>query len=99
MKQWFRGGFSFMIFKDKNYTDIIWSYSSNGQEYNRFAIEFWIFFDYDNDLFYDTFEIRDELSASLLIHLLTSIKFAIGQMRQNILLLFLIAHVTEYLLG
>ena len=28
-----------MIIKDKNYTDIIWSYASNGQEYNRFNDE------------------------------------------------------------
>lgn len=61
-----RGAFSFMIIKDKNYTDIIWSYASNGQEYNRFAIEFWTFFDYDTDLFYDTFEIRDECNDELI---------------------------------
>lgn len=55
-----------MIIKDKNYTDIIWSYALNEREYYQFAKEFWTFFDYDIYLFYDTFEIRDECNYELI---------------------------------
>ena len=49
-----------MIVRDKNYTDMIWSYASNEQEYYQFAKDFWILFENDIGLFYDIFEVVDD---------------------------------------